>query len=297
MIIMLPRDPYDVIIPVDGQIILCSKHPSFEVDVSEGMVFDQYYYFGILNILNLQNNNSIQGVSYISKDEIAAEPDDQRLGQSKFFVNQSIQRQRYEPGDVIKSGRYGHALKFTNVRGDDQKDMLPMTTLTNHQKVQGEQMDYKSKIILLYAKKQDSNLIQVSSKRTLLDSVNKFSLIGDNILLDSERIIINAHKNDVQIYGSKSIEISANENIFLETENTQMESKTINLSGEKSVTILVGDNKIVVNSSGVTITATNINLNGATTIRGITAGGTAGFCSMPVCAFTGAPHTINVVGS
>jgi len=76
-----------------------------------------------------------------------------------------------------------------------------------------------------------------------------------------------------------------------------MESKTINLSGEKSVTILVGDNKIVVNSSGVTITATNINLNGATTIRGITAGGTAGFCSMPVCAFTGAPHTINVVGS
>jgi len=63
------------------------------------------------------------------------------------------------------------------------------------------------------------------------------------------------------------------------------------------VTIKVGSNEVVIDSAGVTITATKITLGGPTEISGIQAGSTPGFCSLPVCAFTGAPHTINIVGS
>jgi hypothetical protein len=40
----------------------------------------------------------------------------------------------------------------------------------------------------------------ISSKRNLLNGINSFSLIGNNILNYSDRILFNARTNDIEFY-------------------------------------------------------------------------------------------------
>lgn len=69
------------------------------------------------------------------------------------------------------------------------------------------------------------------------------------------------------------------------------------LEAGSSIKCRVGANEVEVSSSGVKITAPTINLNGTTVLRNSQAGGTPGFCSLPLCTFTGALHTVPSAGS
>lgn len=294
LLYVIPRDPSIVTIPTVGEILLVSKHPSHQLDVSEGMIFDQYYYIGVLNILNGQNNNAIPDVSFISEEQYQAQKDQLKCGQD-FYINPDVKKINYKVGDMIISGRYGHSIKFTNNEGSQPKNMLPEVIISNQNSKcfsqdKPQSVDLcGSSIFLSKLEKQPDNMPALASDRSLLDAVSTFSLIGNNILGFSDRIVLNARTNDVQVYSKKNIEISAKNSVF-------MQAKQISMSAKK-VVIKVGSNQVTIDSAGVTIKSSNIALNGPTTIQGIQAGSTPGFCSLPVCAFTGAPHTINVVGS
>lgn len=298
LIIMLPRDPFMHQMPIVGEIVLCSKHPSFQMlDVKQGINLDQYYYFGVLNILNNQNHNAVLASSVIGLQERQPDQNSKVYGQD-FYYNDEIREFDVVPGDVKISGRYGHALKFTHSLSKDGKKRLPMISISNnHDKINtlnnGERFqslnNCGSSIFLQNTDTQPEQLIQISSQRSLLDEINELSLKGNSIIVNSDKIIINTKVNDFEVYAKQNIELSSVKNIFVETKNIKMKAKT--------VTIVVGENQIVVSSSGVSINSSKIMLNGTTTINGIQAGTSPGFCSLPKCLFTGAPHTINVVGS
>lgn len=294
LLIMYPRSPFIQEIPVVGELVLCSQYPSQNLDTKQGVIFDQYYYFEILNILNNQNNNVVADVSIINQQEQPAQ-ENQNLCGKNFYINNEVKHIKYEQGDVIFSGRYGHSIKFTNERGENNETMLPSIIISNENSecIKNDTIqnsaDCGSLIRLGNFEIQPKDPFDIAASRTLLDEINSFSLIGNNILQYSDRIIINARKNDVEIYANQNIQLSANSNLLGESQNIKLKAKKVIIS--------VGSNEVIIDSSGVTINATKITLGGPTQISGITAGSTAGFCSLPICAFTGAPHTINIVGS
>lgn len=294
LLIMYPRNIYIQQIPVVGELILCSQYPSEDIDTKQGVIFNQYYYFAILNILNNQNNNVIADVSLIDPKQQPAE-ENQNLCGKNFYINNQIKPIKYEQGDVIFSGRYGHSIKFTNKRGSSQDVMLPSIVISNENSACAENntvqnsIDCGSLIQLGNFEIQPEDSFGIAAPRSLLDQINSFSLIGNNILEYSDRIIINGRKNDVEVYAKQNIELSAGSNLLGQSKNIKFKAN--------KVTITVGSNEIIIDSGGVTVNATKITLGGPTEISGIQAGSTPGFCSLPVCAFTGAPHTINIVGS
>lgn len=294
LLIMYPRNTYIQQIPVVGELILCSQYPSEDIDTKQGVIFNQYYYFAILNILNNQNNNVIADVSLIDPKQQPAE-ENQNLCGKNFYINNQIKPIKYEQGDVIFSGRYGHSIKFTNKRGSSQDVMLPSIVISNENSACAENntvqnsIDCGSLIQLGNFEIQPEDSFGIAAPRSLLDQINSFSLIGNNILEYSDRIIINGRKNDVEVYAKQNIELSAGSNLLGQSKNIKFKAN--------KVTITVGSNEIIIDSGGVTVNATKITLGGPTEISGIQAGSTPGFCSLPVCAFTGAPHTINIVGS
>lgn len=294
LLIMYPRSPFIQEIPVVGELVLCSQYPSQNLDTKQGVIFDQYYYFEILNILNNQNNNVVADVSIINQQEQPAQ-ENQNLCGKNFYINNEVKHIKYEQGDVIFSGRYGHSIKFTNERGENNETMLPSIIISNENSecIKNDTIqnsaDCGSLIRLGNFEIQPKDPFDIAASRTLLDEINSFSLIGNNILQYSDRIIINGRKNDVEIYANQNIQLSANSNLLGESQNIKLKAKKVIIS--------VGSNEVIIDSSGVTINATKITLGGPTQISGITAGSTAGFCSLPICAFTGAPHTINIVGS
>ena len=294
LLIMYPRSPFIQEIPVVGELVLCSQYPSQNLDTKQGVIFDQYYYFEILNILNNQNNNVVADVSIINQQEQPAQ-ENQNLCGKNFYINNEVKHTKYEQGDVIFSGRYGHSIKFTNERGENNETMLPSIIISNENSecIKNDTIqnsaDCGSLIRLGNFEIQPKDPFDIAASRTLLDEINSFSLIGNNILQYSDRIIINGRKNDVEIYANQNIQLSANSNLLGESQNIKLKAKKVIIS--------VGSNEVIIDSSGVTINATKITLGGPTQISGITAGSTAGFCSLPICAFTGAPHTINIVGS
>ncbi len=77
--------------------------------------------------------------------------------------------------------------------------------------------------------------------------------------------------------------------IILDGSGVKMDTKEkINLKSDKEVNV---------NAPKVNVDSPKVNLNGETTISGIAPGTTPGFCSLPVCAFTGVAHTIDKVGT
>lgn len=310
--VMLPRKPNHLEVPVVGEIVLCSKHPSNDMNVQDNMVFDQYYYFGILNILNQVNNNSLQDVSYINEKQQAAQQDSDKLGRD-FYINKEIAPLPYSQGDIILSGRYGHAIKFTSNKGQDDKKMLPSIIISNDNSglVYEEQERFWSNaqstqgcgsyVGLIKVQKEPQSLPKLPSERSLLDNQKQYSLIGNNILGFSDRIIVSAKTNDVQVYANQNVEVSSNNNVFVESDKITIEGKT-------QITLKVGDSEIKITKGGITIKSSNVTIegdtaingqttiDGVTTIKGIQNGATPGFTSISVCPFSGAPHTINTVG-
>lgn len=271
--VMIPRNSSCFTIPVVGQIVLCSEHPSIAADPKDGMIFDQYYYFGILNILNSRNNNSFIGISYPNQQDKQEQQatQDQKVIDQTFIVDNNIQTPQYTQGDVIISGRYNNHIKLSHDNIDENYNQNIIINNGNSQ-------------IKLINNKVDVDPLQVSSD----DQYGQKNLKGSNIIIQSDRLLVNSIISNTQLYSKVNLVLSSNENIFVTSNNVNIQAQ--------EVIIKVGQNSITVNSSGVKIDAPKIELNGATTINGIQDGTTPGFCSIPVCPFTGAPHTTKTVG-
>lgn len=293
LIVMIPENPYINYIPIIGEIIICSRRPVYSVDTEQGINLEQYYYISILNILNNQNHNSIPDISIISDEQQPANIQEDKCG-SQFYINNNIEKVKYKEGDIIISGRYGHSIKFSYNYGANGKTMLPMISISNEQSGLFENNEFQSidncgsLIVLNKYQQQPDQTLNIASNRNILNNIQDFSLINNNIIISSDRIIVNAKTNNVQIFSKNHIEISANSTIGIESDNIIIQSN-------KSIKFQVGSNQIIIDTSGIKIKTNKLTVEGSIELKNVQNGMTPGFCQMTTCAFTGAPHTVNKI--
>lgn len=293
LMIILPRDPYFKRIPVVGQIVLCSKHIDFNANIFTQPDLNQYYYFGILNILDQVNNNAVAGLSKLGSDEQFELLDENTCGQ-KFYIDWSKKNFKLKQGDVLNSGRYGQGLKFTNTLDENNKKMLPKTILMNNTNQLYDKQNDKylsqnynnigSYISLEELSEQPFTLLKLSASRQLLNQINQFTMIGNNIIQNSDRIIVNAKKNDVEIYANQNIILSSNKNIL-------NQSQKIIIDATKQITLRVGDTEINIKNGQIHLIANKIFQDGQSILQNVIDGQTPGYNSIIICPFSGAPHT------
>lgn len=275
---LIPRDLYDMHIPVPGEIVLCSWHPDQRLDPRNGPNFPQGYYFGILGILNKQNHNAMLGAWMPPDSEKSNFDQNQNLEGQYFKSNQQLIPQLpYRQGDKIISGRFGNTIRFTSTYNTDQSILFPEIMISNNNyNCVGEDGEYSTESIaksgtslyFTYFDQHKENIIDISSSRDTLDKDGVFSLEGNSLLANSDQIVINSVKKGVEVYASTMIGLSAKQNIVLQSNNNaEIVVRKSNLLVTKDAIECASDNVGViaqktmkVKSPKITIDSSQINL-------------------------------------
>ena len=235
-----------------------------------------YYYFRSINIWNSINHNAIpdpiysdlEGDSKRSYQQAEAGAKKQTPSQSPdiflgdYFNGTKIIKplQLYE-GDIIYEGRWGNSIRFgsTSLEGiplntwsDEGEDGDPIMILRNGQ----QEEDNDPWIPQIENINEDkANIYLTSTQKIPLDAVNtKYSsydsepttpneYIEPQVILNSSRLVFNAHTDSVLLSAEKSIFLGSNDSINITAANkTVIECEDIAL-GKKDATepIILGN--------------------------------------------------------
>jgi len=243
----LPNQKY---LPLKGELVLLFDLPSPETQDNSRKT--QKYY---LSVLNLWNNN--QHNAQLLEDE--------NLGKT-FTENSNIKSLLPFEGDSIFEGRTGNSLRFTSTTKFNNKENFwsltgnngdPITLLTNgHNFDSGSLKPYVENV-----NNDNSSLYLTSTQKVPIKTRNfSYNLLFNPIkpdsyfnssqaILSGDRIVLNAKKDEVLIYG-KGIGLSSTSNIYLNSDvDIILDAPKINLgltdSGSAAVEpILLGTQTI-----------------------------------------------------
>jgi hypothetical protein len=248
----LPNQKY---LPLKGELVLLFDLPSPKTQDNSRKT--QKYY---LSVLNLWNNNQHN----------AQLLDDETLGKT-FTENSNIKSLLPFEGDSIFEGRVGNSLRFTSTTKFNNNENFwsltgtngdPITLLTNgHKFNSGSLKPYVEDI-----NNDNSSLYLTSTQKVPIKTRNfTYNLLFNPIkpdsyfnssqaILSSDRIVLNAKKDEVLIYG-KGLGLSSTNTIYLNSDvDIILDAPKINLglslSGAAAVEpILLGDQTISMLSS------------------------------------------------
>ena len=221
-------------IPTLNELILIIPGPS--PDIQQNTSKTTLYYLNSLNTwshphhnsipFTAGNTNSTENQNYttagIVANKVLAEIPVLNLG--KGFVERSdINALAPNIGDTIQEGRWGNSLRFSNNTGS------AVTLLRNGQ---GVLTDSKFDLVREDINKDDSSLYLLSNTGTNLlpasindyfsyrannkpEAINKF--IGNQIVLNAGRLVLNSKTDHLLLTSNKSINLNARESINLET--------------------------------------------------------------------------------
>lgn len=172
------------------------------------------YYTGIINLFN----NSQHNAQFISQTPI--------LGK-EFEEQNNIVNLKYFEGDIILDGRTNNAIRFAS-------------SLNTNNGYWSNSMNYGDPILILSngynttdlnhvedINKDDSTIVLTSTQKIPLETqittsnpITKTTLPknysqNSQIILNSDRIVINSKKDDVVIYSTTNTELYANDNVTL----------------------------------------------------------------------------------
>jgi hypothetical protein len=175
-------------------------------------------------------------------------------------------------GDIIFEGRHGQSIRFgstslptppitlptsSNDWSNNGTNGDPITIIRNGQSITAndrgwepivENINYDLSSIYLTSYQQIANYSIANEEFKSFPTlpIGPSSYINPQIILNSDRIIINSKSDSVFISGQKSIGISSNENINLESLNSiNIDSPSIKLGGTSaSQAVLLGDKTI-----------------------------------------------------
>jgi len=222
--------------PLIGETILIQSGPSPENQISNNS--SQKYYIGVVNLWNNPQQNS---------------PSTGNLGKT-FTESPDVRNLMYFEGDRIYQGRKGNSIRFgSTVKREASmnewssgpgKDGDPIMILANGHvttDIMGPTINVEE------INKEKSSIYMTSSQKLpLIPGVliqnpfrsplppNKYS--SPQIILNSDRVTINAKKDEVLIYSKSDIELSTDEHILLNA------GKAIHLhiSGNPESRVLLG---------------------------------------------------------
>lgn len=212
-----PFFPNQKFYPLLGELVLIFNLPSPDSQNKAGA--SQDYYLSVLNLWNSPNHN-------------AQTSTDSKLGDS--FKEGNIKPLRSFEGDHILEGRYGQGLRFgstTKINSQENfwsktgTDGDPITILSNGHKTDPKYLsphveDINSDASSLYLSSTQQLPLKVS--KTKLNPLSGTTLpeiyTGAQALLTSDRVIINARKENVLIFATNNIELYTKNTLSIDTE-------------------------------------------------------------------------------
>jgi hypothetical protein len=236
-------------IPVAGEAVILIKN-----DLQSSIVNNSVYYLTSLNIWNNPSLNSIEQSPQIS------DPNNKNyFSPSKI---QNIIPLLPLPGDVIFEGRFGNNIRlgntnpnFANKWSESGEKGDPITIISNGQasenptNVENISEDLSSIYLTSYQKIANFSLANENFNSYKKTPEKSSEYTQPQIILNSSRIILNANNansdnlntGDVLISGEKSIGLSSNESINIESTETIIDGKVLLGSKDAKESALLGD--------------------------------------------------------
>lgn len=237
----LPLNSSNKQIPIEGETVVLAKidpHSSFTTST---------FYHPSINIWSNPSLNSTVKTSQISKND-----DESYFSPTKV---QHISNLISLPGDTIYEGRFGQSIRFGNTNSNYSNNWSsmgetgdPITIINNGQPTENrsniENIKYDLSSIYLTSYQSIANFSlaneNFTSFRTKPSTPSEY--VNPQIILDSNRISLNAKTDEVLISGEKSVGLSSNDSINIEAGNETIISGRVFL-GDKSAkeSALLGD--------------------------------------------------------
>jgi hypothetical protein len=270
----LPLFPNNKIFPLKNEIVYIititgETHQSSLSGLS-------YYYFQPINIWNNSHHNALPDPIFTDFIE-TWEKTDYELSQGgnvrkvnnttkeielgKFFKEKSTLKnlQPYE-GDIFYEGRWGQSIRFSSTNplapwGQDSELGEPITIIRNGQyedttnsivRVQTE--DINKDISCIYLTGNQKLPINVSSEKynsfkSKITTPSQYK--GEQIILNSGRLIFNTKKDSIFLSSKESISLSSNISLNVDTPETIIDSKNILLGNKDASEPIILGNKFL----------------------------------------------------
>ena len=270
-----PLFPNQSIVPLENEIVYLMALPNSNVQSNVNDL--AYYYFQPINIWNSVHHNAIpdpiNGESSEESNQLDYEQTSAGVprrispeGGSNIDLGETFQEKLeirnllpYE-GDNIIQGRWGNTIRLgstvlnpviKNPWSRDGEDGDPIIIIKNGQHDESTDPwipqieDINTDKSSIYLTSTQAIPIDVSSKNydsyfTNPTSTNKY--IGEQIILNSGRLLFNSKNNSILLSSSKTINLNSKDSINLDSPETIIQSKKV-LLGDKFATepIILGD--------------------------------------------------------
>lgn len=234
-------------IPLKGEIVLLLYGPS-----SYYSVFEKHYEFYYLFPINLHEN--VNHNSLFDATSTGGNKNEQKFGED--FEEQTINDLQAYEGDTILQGRFGNAIRFskTNIKNGlnhpstwlkGSSTYSPIITISNNiKKVSNTKNKHTtedinedgSSIFIAYNQKVNLSLASVlfDSFRNKPEDIAEF--IDNQILINSDRIVLNAKTDVLFLNAKKSVSISSDKDINIDSKEETIISSKKTFIGNKDAT-------------------------------------------------------------
>jgi hypothetical protein len=225
-----PLNPNVKSYPISGEMVLIFNIPRqfTKMQGTEGPFDSEDGFYFYLSGINIWNNPSFNAVANSKQFQ-----NSNALFHFPLSITNNIFPLISCVGDVILEGRYGNSIRLGNTDrsvpntwSNDGVNGNPITIIRNGQNPQGltggiEDIrdDLSSLYLTSYQKLSQLSLINENFKAYKNPPQTPASYSFPQIVLNSNRIILNAKKDNIFISGEKSVGISSNGTINIESKN------------------------------------------------------------------------------
>jgi hypothetical protein len=245
------------IYPNEGEVVIIFYTP----DQVDDNLNTNYFYLPPLNIIKNPNNNSIKPQQSFNLSSSFSS----RISSNPTYIKNNIHPLYPYTSDVIMEGRFGNSLRFgstnkntnfANIWSENGENYSPITILTNGQNPFNTELGY---VPVTEDIKNDLSSIYLTSYQSLPFSISNENFSSyttppitpsqftkPQIILNSDRIILNAKSDSILISGQTSVGLSSNNSINVEsTSEINIASKLIRLGNKNAnQSVLKGDDTV-----------------------------------------------------
>tara|TARA_Y100000361_G_C11121730_1_gene323609 strand:- start:53 stop:1180 length:1128 start_codon:yes stop_codon:yes gene_type:complete len=233
-------------IPIEGEVVILIKN-ELQTDVTNNST----YYLGSFNVWNNPSLNSVQSNNQISNPST-----------KDYFSPLKVKNVTplfSLPGDTIFEGRFGNTIRLGNTNPNYPNDWSssgekgdPITIINNGQlesnsSIENINENLSSIYLTSYQKIANFSLAKqsFSSYNRGQEPVSPKEFTSPQIILNSDRVTLNAKTDSVLISGEKSVFLSSNKSVNITSKEFYMDSIDIRLgSPNASEPVLLGDETV-----------------------------------------------------
>ncbi|MFA5195359.1 MAG: hypothetical protein WC401_06140 [Bacteroidales bacterium] len=218
------------------------KYPTLNELVVVVKYLNVWFYDNVLNYFNRINNNATQilGMPNNTNGKI-------KYGEVFVDKNATIPKLQPNEGDVILQGRNGQNIRFSN---DESNPFVHITVgldSNNKKSLTVEDINKDSNTILITTSP-SKDVVFVPSKNIKVKPpyyANDVKLVGNQIFISTDRIVLNAKQNEILMYANKTISGVSNGSVTFDAKtNFLVDAPEIKL-GKQNIEPMVLGNKLV----------------------------------------------------